>query len=100
MASIFKLSTQTVGSPRFVFAKLPQDIVIVPVAFRGSHSLWPKCPAGNLNIRPGVIEAVVSPPMLGETTLLPKRGSLRIQAEAAALFQAVHIATLLNPSSS
>ncbi|MCZ6636180.1 MAG: hypothetical protein O7G87_22510 [bacterium] len=80
-----------------LFAKLPQDIVIVPVAFRGSHSIWPKCPKGNLDINPGVIEAVVSPPMLGETTLLPKRGSLRIQAEAAAFFQAVQIATLLNP---
>jgi hypothetical protein len=39
----------------------------------------------------------VAPPMLGETTLLPRRRSLRIQLEAANLFQAVHITTLLNP---
>ncbi len=80
-----------------LFAKLPQDIAIIPMVFRGSHSLWPRCPKGNLNINPGVIEAVILPPMLGETTLLPKRRSLRIQLEAANLFQAVHIATLLNP---
>ena len=80
-----------------VFAQLPQDVVIVPIALRGIHALWPKCPKGNIDISPGQVEVWVSPPMLGETTLLPKRRSLRIQAEAAALFQAVHIATLLNP---
>ena len=80
-----------------LFAKLSQDILIIPIVFRGSHSLWPRCPKGNMNINPGVIEAVILPPMLGETTLLPKRRSLRIQLEAANLFQAVHIATLLNP---
>ncbi len=80
-----------------LFSKLPQDIVIIPVVFRGTHSVWPRCPKGNLDINPGVIEAVICPPMLGETTLLPKRRSLRIQAETAALFQAVHIASLLNP---
>ncbi|MDP6776884.1 MAG: hypothetical protein QGI83_08970 [Candidatus Latescibacteria bacterium] len=80
-----------------LFAKLPQDIVIIPVAFRGTHSLWPRCPAGNMDISSGAIEAVILPPMLGETALLPKRGSLRVQTEAAALFQAVHIAALFNP---
>ena len=80
-----------------LFAKLPQDVVIIPVAFRGTHSLWRRCPKGNVNINPGTVEAVICPPMLGETTLMPKRGSLRIQAEAAALFQAMHITTLLNP---
>ena len=83
-----------------LFSKLPPDIVIIPVVFRGTHSVWPRCPKGNLSINPGVIEAVICPPMLGETTLLPKRRSLRIQAETAALFQAVHIASLLNPEAS
>ena len=83
-----------------LFAKLPQDIAIIPVVFRGTHSLWPRCPAGNMDISPGAIEAVILPPMLGETALLPKRGSLRVQTEAAALFQAVHIAALFNPEPS
>ncbi|MCY3762290.1 MAG: hypothetical protein OXH50_13650, partial [Gemmatimonadetes bacterium] len=76
---------------------LPQDLVIVPLAFRGIHQVWPKCPRGNLDINPGRVEAVVSPPMLGETTLLPRKRALRTQLEPATLFQAVHIATLLNP---
>ncbi len=42
-------------------------------------------------------EVVVAPPMLGEMTLLPRRRSLRIQVEAAALFQAVHLVHLLDP---
>jgi hypothetical protein len=83
-----------------LFAKLPQDVVMIPIAFRGSHALWPKCPARNLNINPGVIEAVILPPMPGETTLLPRRRSLRIQLEAANLLQAVHISNLLNPEPS
>lgn len=83
-----------------LFAKLPQDVVMVPIVFRGSHALWPKCPARNLNINPGVIEAVILPPMPGETTLLPRRRSLRIQLEAANLLQAVHISNLLNPEPS
>jgi len=83
-----------------LFAKLPQDVVIIPVAFRGTHALWRRCPKGNVDINPGKVEAVICPPMLGETTLMPKRGSLRIQAEAAALFQAMHITTLLNPEDS
>ena len=70
-----------------MFAQLPHDVVIVPIVFRGAHSLWPKCPKGNLNISPGVVEAVVAPPMLGETTLLPKRRRLRIQLEAAIFFR-------------
>ena len=80
-----------------LFAQLPQDVVIIPMAYRGAHGIWPKCPRGNLNINPGLVEVVVAPPMLGETTLLPRRRSLRIQLEAANLFQAVHITTLLNP---
>jgi hypothetical protein len=83
-----------------LFAKLPQDVIIIPVAFRGTHSLWRRCPKGNVDIHPGTVEAVICPPMLGETTLMPKRGSLRIQAEAAALFQAMHITALLNPEKS
>jgi hypothetical protein len=83
-----------------IFAFLPQDVVIVPVALRGSHDVWPKCPRGNLRINPGLVEVVVAPPMLGEITLLPRRRSLRIQVEAAALFQAVHLTTLLNPAPS
>lgn len=80
-----------------LFAQLPQDIVIIPMAFRGIHSLWPKCPKGNLNINPGLVEAVISPPMLGETTLLPRKRALRTQLEPATLFQAVHITALFNP---
>jgi hypothetical protein len=80
-----------------LFALLPQDVVIIPMAIRGSYSLWPKCPKGNLNLNPGLAEVVVAPPMLGETTLLPRRRTLRIQVEAAALFQAVHLSHLLNP---
>ena len=80
-----------------LFSHLPPDIVIIPIAFRGIHSIWPKCPKGNLNITPGKVEAYFAPPMLGETTLLPRRRTLRVQAEAAALFQAVHITTLFDP---
>ncbi|MCC7265201.1 MAG: hypothetical protein IT369_22065 [Candidatus Latescibacteria bacterium] len=80
-----------------LFAQLPQDIVIIPMAFRGIHALWPKCPKGNLDLSPGLVEVVVSPPMLGETTLLPRKRALRTQLEPATLFQAVHIAALLNP---
>ena len=80
-----------------LFAQLPPDTLFIPVIFRGIHGLWPKCPAGNLNISPGKVEVIVCPPMLGETTLLPRRRSLRTQLEPATLFQAVHIANLLNP---
>ena len=83
-----------------LFSHLPQDIVIIPIAFRGIHAIWPKCPKGNLDIRPGKVEAYLAPPMLGETTLMPRRKSLRVQSEAAALFQAVHITTLYDPSGS
>ena len=82
-----------------LFAHLPPDIVIIPLAFRGIHSLWPKCPKGNMDIYPGVVEVVVAPPMLGATTLLPRKRALRTQLEPATLFQAVHIATLYNPAS-
>ena len=40
---------------------------------------------------------LVCPPMLGETTLLPRKRALRTQLEPATLFQAVHIARLFNP---
>ena len=90
-------ATQSPPLQHALFALLPQDVVIIPIAIRGSHSLWPKCPRGNLRINPGLVEVVVAPPMLGETILLPRRRSLRIQLEAAAVFQAVHITHLLNP---
>ena len=80
-----------------LFAYLPQDVVLIPMVFRGIHSLWPKCPRGNKNINPGLVEVVVCPPMLAETTLLPRKRALRTQLEPATLFQAVHIANLLNP---
>ena len=83
-----------------LFAVLPQDVVIIPIALRGIHALWPKCPKGNLRISPGRVEVVVSAPMPGETTLLPRRRTLRTQLESAALFQAVHITTLFNPEPS
>ena len=73
--------------------------MIIPIALRGIHSLWPKTPRGNMNLNPGMVEAVISPPLLGETTLMPKRRSLRFQLETAALVQAVHITSLLNPES-
>jgi hypothetical protein len=92
-------ATQSPPLQHALFAILPQDVVIIPIAIRGSHSLWPKCPRGNLRIHPGLVEVVVAPPMLGETILLPRRRSLRIQLEAAAVFQAVHITHLLNPQS-
>ena len=56
-----------------LFAVLPQAVVVIPIAFRGIHSMWPKCPKGNLRINPGLVEVVISPPMPGETTLLPRR---------------------------
>ncbi len=88
---------QIMPMQHLLFAYLPEDVVIVPMAFRGIHSLWPKCPKGNLNVGSGVVEVYVSPPMLGETTLLPRKRSLRTQLEPTTFFQAAHIATLLNP---
>jgi hypothetical protein len=89
---------QIMPMQHLLFAYLPEDIVIVPMAFRGIHSLWPKSPRGNMNVGSGVVEVYVSPPMLGETTLLPRKRSLRTQLEPATFFQAAHIATLLNPA--
>lgn len=80
-----------------LFAYLPQDVVIIPMAFRGIHSVWPKCPKGNLKISPGRVEVYVCPPVSGETTMLPRRRSLRVQAETAALLQAIHIGALFDP---
>ncbi len=83
-----------------LFAYLPADIVVVPMAFRGIHGLWPKCPRGNLDLSPGAVEVYVAPPIPGETTLLPRKRALRTQLEPATFFQAIHLATLLNPESS
>ena len=66
-----------------LFAHLPADVVIVPLVFRGVHALWAKCPKGNLAINPGVVEVVVSPPIVGATTLLPRKRALRTQLELA-----------------
>ncbi len=97
MATTAAFGTQLFPLQHPLFASLPQDVMIIPIALRGIHSLWPKTPRGNMNLNPGVVEAVVSPPLLGETTLMPKRRSLRFQLETAALVQAVHITSLLNP---
>jgi hypothetical protein len=80
-----------------LFAFLPPDVVMIPIALRGSHALWPKCPKGNLDLNPGRVEVVVAPPILGHTTLLPRRRSLRVQIETAALLQAIHLTHLLDP---
>jgi hypothetical protein len=81
-----------------LFAHLPQDTVFIPVALRGIHSLWPKAPRNNLNVSPGHVDVFISPPIPGETTLLPRKRALRTQLEPATLFQAIHIATLLDPT--
>ncbi|MEW6754873.1 MAG: hypothetical protein AB1505_28410, partial [Candidatus Latescibacterota bacterium] len=83
-----------------LFAQLPADVILIPVALRGIHALWPKCPRGNLHISPGRVEVVVCPPMLGESTLLPRKRALRTQLEPATLFQAVHVAALFDPEPS
>lgn len=88
---------QSIHLQHGLFSKIPSDVVIIPMAFRGIHSIWPKCPKRNIRINPGLVEVIVAPPMLGETTLFPKRRSLRPQIEPAALFQAVQIVNLLNP---
>ena len=89
---------QSIPLQHGLFSKIPPDIVLIPMAFRGIHSIWPKCPKRNIRINPGLVEVVVAPPMLGETTLFPRRRSLRPQIEPAALFQAVQIVHLLNPN--
>ena len=91
--------SQCLPMQHLFFAYLPPDVVIVPLVFRGVHSMWPKCPRGNLDIGSGQVEVVVCPPMLAETTLLPRKRALRTQLEPATLFQAVHIARLFNPES-
>jgi 1-acyl-sn-glycerol-3-phosphate acyltransferase len=96
--SAFEL--QVLPMQHALFAHLPQDIVLIPMAFRGSHAIWPKSPKGNMNLNPGLVEVMVCPPMLGETTLLPRKRALRTQLEPATFFQAVHIAALLNPEPS
>ena len=88
---------QSIPLQHGLFSKIPPDVVIIPMAFRGIHSIWPKCPKGNIRINPGVVEVVVAPPMLGEITMFPRRRSLRPQIEPAALFQAVQVSNLLNP---
>ncbi len=93
-------SLQCLPMQHGLFAHLPPNLVLIPLAFRGIHSLWPKCPKGNLHISPGRVEVIVSPPILGQTTLLPRKRALRTQLEPATLFQAVHIADLYNPAPS
>ena len=88
---------QSIPLQHGLFSKIPPDVVLIPMAFRGIHSIWPKCPKRNLRINPGLVEVVVAPPILGEITLFPRRRSLRPQIEPAALFQAVQIVHLLNP---
>ncbi len=88
---------QSIPLQHGLFSKIPPDVVLIPMAFRGIHSIWPKCPRRNIRINPGLVEVVVAPPMMGETTLFPRRRSLRPQIEPAALFQAVQIVNLLNP---
>jgi len=88
---------QSIHLQHGLFSKIPSDVVIIPMAFRGIHSIWPKCPKRNIRINPGLVEVVVAPPMLGETTLFPKRRLLRPQIEPAALFHAVQHVNLLNP---
>jgi hypothetical protein len=83
-----------------MFALIPPDSVIVPLAYRGIYGLWPRCPMGNTNLSSGKVEVYISPPIVGETTLLPRRRSLRVQAEAAALLQAIHIGALFDPEGS
>ena len=89
---------QSIPLQHGLFSKIPPDVVIIPMAFRGIHSIWPKCPRRNIRINPGLVEVVVAPPMMGETTLFPRRRSLRPQIEPAALFQAVQLVHLLNPN--
>ncbi|MXZ74029.1 MAG: hypothetical protein F4207_00475 [Gemmatimonadetes bacterium] len=89
---------QSIPLQHGLFSKIPPDVVIIPMAFRGIHSIWPKCPRRNIRINPGQVEVVVAPPMMGETTLFPRRRSLRPQIEPAALFQAVQLVHLLNPN--
>ena len=81
-----------------LFAPLPQDTVFIPVAFRGIHSLWPKSPRNNLDVSPGHVDVYISPPIPGDTTLLPRKRALRTQLEPVTLFQALHIASLLDPT--
>ncbi|MBT5875475.1 MAG: hypothetical protein HOH43_18785 [Candidatus Latescibacteria bacterium] len=96
-ATVAAFGTQSIPLQHGLFSKIPPDVVIIPMAFRGIHSIWPKSPRRNIQINPGVVEVVISPPMSGETTLFPKRRTLRPQLEPAALFQAVQIVNLLNP---
>lgn len=89
---------QSIPLQHGLFSKIPPDVVLIPMAFRGIHSIWPKCPRRNMRINPGLVEVVVAPPMMGETTLFPRRRSLRPQIEPAALFQAVQLVHLLSPN--
>ena len=90
-------SLQCLPMQHGLFSLLRSDLVLIPLAFRGIHSLWPKCPKGNKDINSGSVEVVVSPPMLGASTLLPPKRALRTQIEPATLFQAIQIADLYDP---
>ena len=92
-------SLQCLPMQHGLFSLLRSDLILIPLAFRGIHSLWPKCPKGNKNINSGTVEVVVSPPILGDSTLLPPKRALRTQLEPATLFQAIQIANLYDPES-
>ncbi|MEE2709379.1 MAG: hypothetical protein VYA69_07260 [Gemmatimonadota bacterium] len=96
-ATVAAFGTQSIPLQHGLFSKLPSNVVLIPMAFRGIHSIWPMAPRRNIRINPGLVEVIISPPMSGETTLFPKRRTLRPQLEPAALFQAVQIVNLLNP---
>lgn len=92
-------SLQCLPMQHGLFSLLRSDLILIPLAFRGIHSLWPKCPKGNKNINSGTVEVVVSPPILGASTLLPPKRALRTQIEPATLLQAIQIADLYDPGS-
>ena len=97
MATTAAFETQLFPLQHSLFSVLPSDTIFIPIALRGIHALWPKTPKNNLRINSGRVEAVVGPPLLGGTTLLPRQRSMRFQLEQASLIHALHITQLLNP---
>lgn len=83
-----------------LFANIPYDTILIPMAFRGVHSLWPKCPKGNLNICQGKIEIFFGKPLYAENIFFPRQSKLRKQFDIATFFQAIQITDLLNPQPS
>ena len=80
-----------------LFAHIPYNTLLIPMALRGAHSIWPKCPKGNLNIRPGEVEVFFGQPFHAENILFPKQSKLRLQLDIASFFQGVQIKDSLNP---